>query len=196
MATTVEELIARIKDKNDKVRAAAWQSAGNIGAAAVKPLAAVITDADVEVGRAAKRGLWAIVHHAGRPGADDEKKPVVAALAGLLDDGQPPAVRREALWMLSEIGGDESVDPIAAILKDKELREDARCALERIPGDKSLAALRAALDSVPAEFKLAVAQSLRTRGVAVDRQKYPCQKLVPRKQTQVEPLAADRGRTS
>jgi HEAT repeat protein len=185
---TVDQLIAKIKDPDDKVRSAAWLSAGTTGAPAVKPLAAVMTHEDVEIARAAKRGLWVIVRHVGRPGAEAEKKPVVHELIGLLGDGQPVAVRREVLWMLSEIGDEESVGPVAGLLKSEELREDARCSLERIPGQKSVAALADALESIPGDFKRALAHSLRVRGVKVDEKKYPCQKLVPTKETKVKPV--------
>jgi len=53
----VDELMAGIRDENDKVRAEAWLGAGEVGAAAVKPLAKVMTDKDFEIARAAKRGL-------------------------------------------------------------------------------------------------------------------------------------------
>lgn len=185
----VEELIAKIKQSDDKVRAAAWQSAGKYGAAAVKPLAAVMTAEDVEVARAAKRGLWVLVRHVGGPGTDDEKKPVVAALCELLGDDQPNAVRREVLWMLSEIGGNEAVEAIReipGILENQEIREDARCAVERIPGDAAVQALRDALEAAPEDFKYALAESLRNRGAEVAG--YPSRKLVPTKQTQVKPV--------
>jgi hypothetical protein len=39
------------------------------------------------------------------------------------------------------------------------------------------------------DFKYALAHSLRARGVEVDQKKYPCQKLVPSRQTQVRPVA-------
>jgi HEAT repeat protein len=175
-AQPVDELITKIKDKDDKVRGAAWQNAGPLGAAAVKPLASLITDPDFEIGRAAKRGLWKVVRHAGRPAADDERKAVAKELVSLLE-GQPTVVRREVLWMLSEVGDDPAVKPIAALLSDADAREDARAALERIPGDASLAALKAALEKVPEEFKPAIAHSLRVRGVKVSG--YPSQKLVP-----------------
>jgi len=180
-------LIKRIKDKDDKVRADAWLNAGLVGAPAVTPLAEVMTTGSLEVARAAKRALWKIVRHAGRPGADDEKKPVVAELAPLLADDQPLAVRREVLWMLSEIGGDESIDAVAALLSNAELREDARMALQRLPGPKSLAALESGLAAVPDDFKLNIAQSLRQRGVEVPG--LPCVKLVPTKKTNVKPVA-------
>jgi len=212
---TLEQLIGKIKDRDDKVRAAAWQSAGKVGAAAVKPLADLMTEMDaevarltkssgtardeiaynLEVGRAAKHALWAIVRYVGRPGADDEKRPVVGALCRLLGGGRVPsgwaAVLREVLWMLSEVGGDEAVNAIRnipGILEDQQIREDARCAVERIPGQAATQALLDGLEGASDDFRLAIAQSLRVRGAEVDKEKYPSQKLVPTRQTKVQPV--------
>lgn len=184
-ADAVADLVAKIRDKDDKVRAEAWLGAGKVGAPAVKPLARVMSDEDFEVARAAKRGLWSIVRYVGRPVADNEKKAAVKELVGLLSAAQPVAVRREVVWMLSEIGGDESVEPVAALLSNKELREDARMVLERLPGEKSLAALKRGLNAVPQEFKTNIAESLRARGVRVPG--FPSQKLVPTRKTNVTP---------
>ena len=182
----VEELMAGIRDENDKVRAEAWLGAGEVGTAAVKPLARVMTDKDFEVARAAKRGLWKIVRHVGRPKAGNERRAVVGELVELLDDEQPVPVRREVLWMLSEIGTRKSIKPIAALLSNKALREDARMVLQRIPSKNALAALRAGFKAAPEDFKLNIAQSLRQRGVEVSG--YPCVKLVPTKKKNVKPL--------
>jgi HEAT repeat protein len=182
----VYNLISGIRDDDAKVRTEAWQSAGKVGAPAVKPLAIVMTDKKLEVARAAKRGLWKIVRHVGRPGAADEKKAVIDQLIDLLDEDQPVLVRREVLWMLSEIGNRISVKPIAALLSHRELCEDARMALQRIPNNAALAALRAALINAPDEFKHNIAQSLRQRGVKVDG--LDCVKLIPTKKTNVKPL--------
>lgn len=173
----VADLIAKIRDKDPNVRAAARDNAGQVGSPAVKPLSAVMTDENFEVARAAERAIWKIVRHAGRPKADNERKAVVKELVPLLGNSQPVRVKREAMWMLSELGGDEAVEPVVSQLSDKELREDARMVLERLPGKKSLAALQMALRTVPEEFKINVAQSLRARGVSVPG--LPCQKLVP-----------------
>ncbi|MGB2809008.1 MAG: HEAT repeat domain-containing protein [Sedimentisphaerales bacterium] len=182
----VDELIVKLKDKDDKVRAEALLSAGGIGAPAVKSLAKVMADKDVEVSRAGKRALWKIVRHTGRPKARDEKKAVITELVGLLDDDQPTSVRREVLWMLSEICERTSIKAIAALLSNKELREDARMVLQRIPGRRSLAALKDGLENAPEDFKLNIAQSLRKRGVEV--RGLACVKLVPSKKTNVKPL--------
>jgi len=179
---TVNELIARIRSKDDKVRGPAWQGAALAGASAVKPLAEVMMDPDFEIARAAKRGLSRIVRHAGRPGAKREAKAVAAELVQLLQS--PHAlVRREAVWMLSEIGEDGVIAPMAVLLADPEAREDARCALMRFAGRQATSAFRSAFLSAPEDFKYALAESLRERGVKVDG--YPSPKVVPSRKTTV-----------
>jgi HEAT repeat protein len=182
----VGKLMAGIRDDDANVRTEAWQSAGKVGAPAVKPLARVMTDKDLEVARAAKRGLWKIVRHVGRPKSGNKKRAVIGRLVELLGDDQPIPVRREVLWMLSEIGDRNSIEPIAALLSNKDLREDARMALQRIPGRGSLAALWAALKAAPDDFKQNIAQSLRQRGAKV--RGLECIKLIPTKKTNVKPL--------
>lgn len=183
-ADPVQDLVTRIKSPDDKVRGPAWQSAAGAGPEAVKPLTSVMSDSNFEVARAAKRAVWLIVRHAGRPGAEGERRAVQAALVGCLD-GQPAAVRKELLWMLSEIGDSEAIAPMAALLADAELREDARCALMRLPGLQVTEALNQAFLAAPEEFKFALAESLRQRGQTVSG--YPSRKLVPVKQTSLSP---------
>jgi len=182
----IQKLISKIRDDSAEVRTEAWLSAGEVGAEAVRPLAEVMTDKELEVARAAKRAVWKIVRHAGRPGAGNEKRAVVGELVELLGDEQPAPVRREVLWMLSEIGTRKSIKPIAALLSNKELREDARMVLQRIPSKEAVAALKAGLKEAPEDFKINIAQSLRQRGEKVSG--LPCVKLVPTKKTNVKPL--------
>ena len=189
---SVDELVAAIKSKDDKVRGPAWQNAGACGAPALQPLAAAMTDPDFEIARSAKRAMWVIVRHAGRPSAEAERKAVQAALQPLLKD-QPVPVRREVLWMLSEIGDAEAISPMAALLPDAEVREDARCALTRLPNPQATKAIETAFKTAPEEFKSALAESLRVRGVVVAG--YPSQKLKPTKETSLHatPPAAKPG---
>jgi HEAT repeat protein len=181
-AVSVTDLVARIKSTDDKIRGPAWQSAGPVGAPAVKPLAAVMTDTDFEISRSAKRALYKIVRHAGRPGAKKEAQAVEAQLIPLLKS-DAVTIRREVLWMLSEIGDEDAITPMAALLTDKDVREDARCALMRLPSKHATAALKSAFSSAPDAFKSALAESLRKRGEKVSG--YPSQKLVPTKSTTV-----------
>ena len=182
----VNELLAGVKDTSDKVRTEAWLGAGKAGAAAVKPLAKVMTDGDREIARAGTRALWQIVRYTGRPGANEEKRAVEKELIGLLGDDQPVSVRREVLWMLSEIAGRSSIKPVAGLMRNPELREDARMVLERIPTKGAAAALKTGFEAAPEYFKPNIAQSLRKRGQEV--QEYPSQKLIPTKETNVKPL--------
>ena len=182
----VDELLAGIKSDSAEKRTETWQSAGEVGAPAVKPLAEVMTDDNLEVARAAKRALWQIVRYTGRPGVNRERRAVETELTGLLDRNQPVAVRAEVLWMLSEIGARNSIRPISRLLRNENLREDARMALERIPTKRAVTVLKTAFEKAPEDFKLNIAQSLRKRGEEVAG--YPCQKLVPTKKTDVKPL--------
>lgn len=152
----------------------------------VHELAAEVTGPDRNLGLVAKRTLWRTIRHAGRPGAEQEKASVVAALITLLKTGGATDLQREIIWMLSEIGSDESVEPVAGQLANESLREDARMALERIPSTQAVILLKAALANAPLNFKSSLAQSLSNRGVAVDG--FPCQKLVPTKKTTVGPI--------
>lgn len=180
-----KELIEKIKSEDPNVRGDAWQGAADAGSEVLPDLAALVVTGELEVSRAAKRAMWKIVRHAGRPGAAPEKTAAVQTLAGLLGNRQPIAVRREVLWMLSELAdGGRPVRRIARLLRNEELREDARAVLERVPGEQSLNALRRALDRAPEDFKPAIAQSLRARGVDVPG--IPCRKLIPTKKTAVK----------
>jgi HEAT repeat protein len=135
-----------------------------------------------ETARCAKRALYKIVRHAGRPGASPEAKAVASELIPLLKT-TTGAVLCEILWMLSEIGGEEAIAPMAALLSSPEAREDARCALMRLPFPQAAASLKAAMANAPDEFKSALAESLRQLGYPVDG--HPSQKLVPNRKTTV-----------
>jgi hypothetical protein len=179
---SVGDLIAGIKSRDDKIRGPAWQGAAGAGALAVKPLADAMMDPDFEIARSAKRALYRIVRHAGRPGARKEAKAVTGELIQLLRSAHA-LVRREAAWMLSEIGADEAVKPLAALLSDPEAREDARCALMRFTSRKATSAFKTAFASAQEDFKPALAETLRARGIPVKG--YASQKAVPSRKTTV-----------
>ena len=183
-----EAWVARLQSEDDKTRANAWYGAGPMGAAGVPQAAALITNPSREIALAASRALQQIAHYAGRPGADAERVAAVGAFVKLLDSKQATRVRLVAVSALSEIAGQEAGEAIAALLVEPDLREAARMALERLPGEKSLAALRSALAQAPADFKPNLAQSIRRRGVEVPD--VPDGKLTPSKPTQVQPASA------
>ncbi|HEY5910838.1 MAG TPA: hypothetical protein VJA21_09570 [Verrucomicrobiae bacterium] len=181
-----EELVATLTGTDEAAAAAACDAAPEYGAAAVRPLALAMANPDFEVARRCKRALYRIVRQAGRPGAKTEAAAVEAKLVTLISEGERAVqLRRDLLWMLSEIGSARAVPPVAALLADKELREDARCVLTRLPSPKALVALRKAFKTAPEDFRFALADSLRARGEKVEG--YPSRKLVATKQTTVTP---------
>jgi HEAT repeat protein len=175
---SMESLLSQLRNSDDNVRGPAWKNAGTYGAPAVEPLAKLMTDPDQETARAARRALGQIVHEAGRPGQSARAKAVSSSLVQLLSSSST-VVQAEALWLLSEIAGDTAVPAMATLLSNPQVREDARCALTRLPGQAASRALRSALASAPEDFKPALAQALRARGETVAG--YPDQKLVPRR---------------
>jgi len=180
----IQDLIERIKSPDETISGAAWQSAGPYGAAAVKPLAALMADGDFELARKGKRALFVIVRYVGHPAAAGQRRAVERELIVVLRSG-PSRVSRHVVWMLSEIGSARAVRAMAALLADPELREDARCALTRLPAQSAVTALKSAFAVAPEDFKYALAESLRQRGEKVEG--YPSRKLVPTAQTTVTP---------
>lgn len=184
VATSPSDLIAKLGNPDDSVRGPAWQQAWSMGPSVVGPLIAAMGGNDHETVRAAKRALWNVVDHSGRPGASSDRHAVVKALiAGLNGGGLPVVVSRELLWMLSTIGENDAVGVVASRLADPELREDARCVLQRFPGRSATEALRDALKKATDDFAVALADALRARGESVKDQ--PSRRLVPVKATGV-----------
>ncbi len=175
-AASLDDFISRIKHQDEAVFGPAWQEAPKFGAAAVKPLADLMADTDFELARRAKRALNRIVRHVGRPGANEQAETVEKEVIPLLKTC-PVQVRRDLVWMLSEIASTRSLAAFSTLLDDPDLREDARCAITRHPSQQATAFLRSALDNAPEEFRYALADSLRARGQKVDR--YPTRKLTP-----------------
>jgi HEAT repeat protein len=174
---SVRELIDKVRSADDGVRIEAAVEAKNAPPAAVPALGKAMADNDPNVARTAKRALWSLINAQAGPGGP-QRRAVGQRLLGLLGDGNPLEVRREALWMASEICDTrQAVQPVARLLDHDELKEDARLVLERLPGREAVGALRAGFVRADRDFKYALAASLRKRGARVDG--YPCQKLLP-----------------
>jgi hypothetical protein len=183
---TLNQLMQDIQSDDAATRAAARDNAGQVGAEAVLPLGRIAATDDLEIARAANRAIQNVVYHAGRPGADAEAAAVSAQLLMLLESAQPVQLRRDVLWMLWQIAGEEAVAPVAALLNNAALAEDARMALERLPGDQATTALKKAFIDAAEADKPALAHSLRVRGV--DMPGVPDLRLVPTKETSVKPV--------
>jgi HEAT repeat protein len=159
----LNDFLSRIKSPDADIRYQAWRSAGPMGAKAVVPLGELLASDNPSIAKAAGEALKVIVHHAGRPNASAERKAVSLALTKLLAKTYPVKVRREAANLLGFIGGSESLPALAKCLQDPDVREDARLAIERIPGSASLKVLKDALKTTPREFHPNLQQSIRHR---------------------------------
>jgi HEAT repeat protein len=165
----VQALLTEVSLGDTAVRADAVRQAALAGTDAIVQLGEVMSGGDPAAAKAASEALRSIVHNAGRPGAEKEASAASAQLQKLLMPKYPRAVRAAAVRYLGYIGRAEAVQPLANLLIDVDLREDARMALERIPGTAAEKALRDALRIVPKDWQAAVLQSLDARHTSMRR---------------------------
>ena len=184
---TLDEILEALRSNNDQQRADALKASPALAASGVKPMALLLADSETEIRRAGKRALEAIVHDAGKGGSlGTQAAEVEAQLIQALQQAPADQARRDLIWFLSEVGRQPTVDALAPLLQEEAVREDARCCLERLPLPTAVAALQAALASAPEDYKFALAESLRKRGVKVEG--YPSRRLVATKSTEVQPV--------
>ena len=140
---TLATLIADVKAGDTVLRLRAVDQAALVGADAIVPLGEVMGGSDAAAAKAAMEALRRVAYHAGRPGAAAERRKAAAELVKLLAAGQPRRVRAEALQLLGGVAGDPAVPGMARLLADESLKDDARMALQRMPGKRASAALMA-----------------------------------------------------
>ncbi|HOF40851.1 MAG TPA: HEAT repeat domain-containing protein [Candidatus Hydrogenedentes bacterium] len=163
-ANELDEFLVRIAGPNADARAGAWKSAGPLGAPAVLPLARLAETGEPEIRVAALRAIDIITAYAGRPGAQEEQRAVAQALADAVQSSEDSQLRCEFLHYLGLVASNPEVPMLARLLEDPAIGEDARIALERIPGDTATRALITALRSASSEtVQLRMADALARR---------------------------------
>ncbi|MHC4198510.1 MAG: ThuA domain-containing protein [Planctomycetota bacterium] len=102
-----------------------------------------------------------LVHHA----ATDPvlRKELAAKLAAMLDSDATADCRKFVCRQLSLIGSGPEVPALAKLLGDKDIALAARSALERIPGDEALAAMRSALPTATGPALVGLVNTLGER---------------------------------
>jgi HEAT repeat protein len=185
---TLPEILDGLRSADDQQRADALLASRKLGASGIEAIALLLGDAETETRRAGKRALESIVHDAGKTGAlGAEAVAVEAQLIRALARAEPDQARRDLVWLLSEVGGEAAIEALAPLLKTESVREDARCALERIPLPAAVRTLEIAFADAPEDYRFALAESLRKRGAVVEG--YPSRRLIPTKATEVQPTA-------
>jgi HEAT repeat protein len=91
------------------------------------------------------------------------RKGLETQLAGVLGSDAPQAAKDFVCRQLSLVGSAESVPAVAALLVDEKLSHMARYALERIPDDAAVKAMRDVLPKVKGRVKVGVINSLGVR---------------------------------
>ena len=133
-SAAVAEFIAKIKAPDGAVRYGAQKTAGPLGSAAIAPLSDLVGGADRPAAKAAKGALENIVHHADRPGAKPEARAVTLTLLDVAASPRPAPARAHALYLLGFAADGRAAAAIAKMRNDPEIGDEARMALERIPG--------------------------------------------------------------
>jgi len=160
---TAATLLADIRSGDLAVRQMAVEQAPLVGTPAIVPLGLVMASPEPAPAKAAVEALRRIVHNCARPKAPRERIAATRALLALAGSDRPTHVRAEALYLLGFVASADTAASLAAYLSDSSVREDARLALERIPGARVDAVLRRALTSAPADFGAAIQQTLDAR---------------------------------
>jgi hypothetical protein len=159
----VAGLLADIRHGDTATRQFAAERAALAGTTAIAPLGVVCAGTDPGAAKAAWEAVQRIAHNAARPGAAEERQSAARRLLALTAAEYPRQLRAGSLRLLGMVGGPAEVAAISDLLHVPSLREDARMALERIPGPAAETALRNAARTVPADYRPALAQSLRSR---------------------------------
>ena len=160
-----KDILDQLQSPDANTRLNAWKSAGPAGASVVSGLGDLMASPDKSIAKCATGALQTVAHYAARPGAAKEAQAVTTALLKLADSTRPRMVRAEALTLVGVVGDAHAVPILTKLLADKDVREEARMALERIPGSASLNALKKAMASAPDEYKGSIQQSIQVRSV-------------------------------
>jgi hypothetical protein len=162
------QLVNDIKSSDGKTRLKAQQSAGPVGAQALPALADLAASSDKGVAKAARGAMETVAHYAARPGAGAEAKAVSAELLKIAQTNRPRQVRADAIYLLGFTANDgKTVEYIAELLLNRDLWDEARMALERIPGNAATNALKKAAKTANDEMRPHLEQSLKNRATTM-----------------------------
>ena len=151
------------------LRGAEWAATGKITLKGPAPEAAADVEAVLKAVAAYRFGeSRAALAKAEKLAQDASSDPVArqnlaSRFAAMLSSDATVEARQFACGQLSLIGSAAEVPALARLLPDTNFTCQARLALERIPGDESLAALQAALSTTSGQARLGVINSLAAR---------------------------------
>jgi hypothetical protein len=117
--------------------------ASTMAHASIQELVPQLASADLSIQSAAQSQLMADCSHAGRPGAESERKAICQEICAVLKKGCPEVAAIPLVRNIQRIGGEESVATLVQMLgnSDKILRDDVRQALAVNPSSAAGQAL-------------------------------------------------------
>ncbi|MDW8291390.1 MAG: hypothetical protein RMM06_11765, partial [Armatimonadota bacterium] len=142
----LEQTIQKLQSTDENARRQAVEEVVPFGARAIPSLMTIIEDPNAEPGAmmSAQTALERVVFQSTRPGASAERLAVEKALLARLQKPAPEHLQRLLLRLLAVVGTAQSVPTLQNLLNNRQWREPARMALERIPGKEATAALERA----------------------------------------------------
>ena len=152
-----QKFIDDVRSNDAEARFAAWRAAGEQDPENIPELAKLANSTEAPVAKAAREAITTMVHSVGKEPSSPTRQAIITQLLSV-PNGQ-------TLRLLSLIGGDESVAPVAKLLKDPALREEAIFCIERIPGTVSEKTMIAAYAAAPDDFKPRILAALGHRGL-------------------------------
>ncbi len=156
-AASTGQLLADISGGDDHARALARQLLPRQGVEIIPQLTSLLGHEDQAVRKAASNVLEDLVNMATAPGRFHDRLFTTGELLRLLQPGQTPAIKDAALRLLPLVmPPDASVDPVARLLQDPDLREKARECLEHIGTRAASGALLNALPGADPAFARAL----------------------------------------
>lgn len=162
----LNQTVQKLQSPDDNARRQAMAEVASFGVQAIPALLAIIENPDAEPGAmmAAQSALERIVFQSTRPGASAERLAVEKALLARLQKPVPEHVQRLLLRLLTVVGTSQSVPTLQKMLGNRQWREAARMALERIPGREATVALeRAFAQATEPAWKSALLMALGER---------------------------------
>lgn len=163
MAEDAAAFLATMDNASATLRYPAWTTAEKYGPSVIVPLGEKMEAADRSKSQDLKRAIERIVHQAGQPGADAERKAVAAELVKLLVPDRSAKVKNEILDLLGYIADESNLSTIEPLLADEAVRVEACRAIQRIPGRAATECLEKSLEKSQGDFTIALLGALGQR---------------------------------
>ncbi|MCP4645547.1 MAG: HEAT repeat domain-containing protein [bacterium] len=160
MASEIDALCVDLAGQNEAARSNARQMLPRFGADAVDKLLPLLGHDDIAVRRVAYNVLGDIANRAAGPGRAAERTRVASAILAALTPDASETVKLQLLRLASIVVPEGmDVSPIAALLKDADLRMKARNALQSIGTAEACRAVLAEIPNTDTGFACALLDS-------------------------------------